>query len=78
MKTLSLKVPEKLEKKLARLAQSRGVTKSEVMRQLLERADEADTGPRRSPRHLAPDICGSVAGPGHLLSNPKHMDGFGA
>ncbi len=78
MTTVSLKVPAVLEQRLARLAKSRGASRSEVIREALERfLNEASTHPG-SCLALASDLIGSVEGPADLSHNKKRLEGFGA
>jgi Arc/MetJ-type ribon-helix-helix transcriptional regulator len=75
--TMSLKVPEVLGHRLARLAASRGASRSAVVREALERfLDEASAHPD-SCLTLASDLVGCVEGPADLSHNPKLLEGFG-
>jgi predicted DNA-binding protein len=75
--TVSLKVPAVLEQRLARLAKSRGASRSTVIREALERLlNEASTHPD-SCLALASDLIGSVEGPPDLSHNKKRLEGFG-
>jgi hypothetical protein len=78
MKTLTLKLPQELETKLAAAARRQRRTKSDVARQALEAylngGKEAGQG---AFLELAADLVGSLEGPGDLSHNPKYMDGFG-
>ena len=77
MTTMSLKVPEVLERRLARLAESRGASRSEVIREALERfLDETSAHPD-SCLALASDLIGCVEGPADLSHNKKLLEGFG-
>ena len=77
MTTVSLKVPPALEQRLARLAKSRGASRSAVIREALERLlNEASAHPD-SCLALASDLIGSVEGPADLSHNKKHLEGFG-
>ena len=77
MTTVSLKVPAALEQRLARLAKSRGASRSAVIREALERLlNEASAHPD-SCLALASDLIGSVEGPADLSHNKKHLEGFG-
>ena len=78
MITVSLKVPAVLEQRLARLAKSRGASRSAVIREALERLLlEASTHPD-SCLALASDLIGSIEGPVDLSHNKKRLEGFGA
>ena len=77
MTTVSLKVPAVLEQRLARLARSRGASRSAVIREALERLlNEASAHPD-SCLALASDLIGSVEGPADLSHNKKHLEGCG-
>ena len=78
MKTVSLKLPEGLDSKLARLAQKRCVGKSEVIRSALEiylQGPNLDDG--FSCADLAGDLAGRLEGPVDLATNPKHLRDYG-
>lgn len=78
MKSLSLKLPDNLDARLAGLARRRGISKSELVREAieghLERGAVAVPG---SIGDLARDLAGCVEGPVDLSTNPKYMNGFG-
>jgi hypothetical protein len=78
MKTVTFKLPEKLDAELEATARAEGVSKSQIMRKAIE--DRIGRKPnKKAPRayDLAKDLCGSLKGPGDLSTNPKHMKGFG-
>ena len=78
MKTLTVKVPEDLDLKLAAAAAKRGESKSDLIRTALEsivNANEAIIP--NSCLDLAKDIVGSVEGPSDLSYNKKHLNGYG-
>lgn len=79
MKVLSVKVPEALDRKITAALKRRGMQKSEVVREALERfLDEDHEARRGSFLDLAGDLVGCVKdAPVDLSSNPKHMDGYG-
>jgi len=79
MKTVSLKLTEGLERKLATKARKRGTTKSDLIRQALRVyfASEDDPTPG-SCLDLAADLFGCVEGPPDLSSNKERLEGFGA
>jgi Arc/MetJ-type ribon-helix-helix transcriptional regulator len=78
MKTISLKLPEPLETRLAAAARKTGQSRSEVVRAAL---DAYLTGSAASARQscldLAGDLAGCVDGPADLSTNPKHLKGHG-
>lgn len=80
MNTVSLKMEEKLDRRLARASKTQGVSKSEFIRRAVERAlDEAQ--PAKLPPtmlELAGDLVGCLKfGPPDLSTNPKYMEGYG-
>lgn len=79
MKTLSFKVPEALDRKLAAVVKRKGVRKSVVVREALARyLDESREVRRASFLDLAGDLLGCVkAAPPDLSSNPRRLAGFG-
>ena len=77
MTTVSLKVPAVLEQRLARLAKSRGASRSAVIREALERLLDDATAHPDSCLALASDLIGSFEGPADLSHNKKHLEGFG-
>ena len=78
MKILSLKLPDDLAEALAARAQSRGATKSEILREalvdFLAKEPERDKG---SFLDLAGDLVGRLEGPGDLSYNKKYLDNYG-
>jgi len=78
VKTVSLKLPEALDARLAAAARQRRTSKSAVVRDALETlfASRQETG-RRTCLELAADLAGCVEGPGDLSVNKKYLDGFG-
>ena len=78
MKTISLKIPEKLEARLKVVAGKQGRAKSEIVRAALEAYfdSEGEIGDA-SFLAMASDLSGVVSGPEDLSSNPEYMDGYG-
>jgi hypothetical protein len=79
MQTISLKLPEDLLAHLNNEAKARGVTKSWLVRESLEKAlrNPSPDG-TASCYDLARDLAGSVKGlPRDLADNPKYMEAFG-
>ncbi len=82
MRTLSIKVPETLDRDLTRLAERRGVSKSVLVRDAMgdlvarERSG-ADRPPAGSFLARAEDLAGCVDGPEDLSSNKEYLDGYG-
>lgn len=78
MKTISLKLPEATDAKLASAAQQTGKTRSEVAREALDAYLENGRKKRvASAYELSQDLAGSVRGPGDLSTNKKYMRGYG-
>lgn len=79
MKTLSFKVPEALDRRLAAVVKRRGVGKSVVVREALARyLEDANEVRRGSFLDLAGDLLGCVKNArADLSSNPRHLAGFG-
>jgi len=77
MKALSLKLPDALDRRLDSAVARRGVTKSVLVREALERyLDSSETAEARSILDLAGDLVGCIEGPRDLSSNPKYLDGL--
>lgn len=74
LKTMTIKVPEALSAKVARIAKKRGSTRSEVVREALQ---AYEGGERPSFAEAAARFLGAAKGPGDLSTNPKHMKGYG-
>jgi hypothetical protein len=78
MKTLSVKLPDGLNAKLAAAARQRKTTKSTVVRKALEAVFRNDRKPQRgSALDLAGDLAGCVEGPGDLSVNKAYFKTFG-
>jgi hypothetical protein len=80
MTTISVKIPESLKLRMETESNRRGLSKSRLIREALERAftaRKAEAG--TTVFDLTKDLCGTVTGgPRDLSSNPKHLDGYGA
>ena len=78
MKTLSLKLPARLDAMLRAAVQGRHKAKSDLVREALENylANSVRGGPV-SFAALTDDLAGKIKGPRDLSSNPRHLDGFG-
>ncbi|MFQ5903768.1 MAG: ribbon-helix-helix protein, CopG family [Candidatus Binatia bacterium] len=78
MKTISLKLTESLDKKLAKAAAKRVASKSAVVREALESYIQNEKTPQQgSCLELAQDLIGCVEGPRDLSFHEKHTKGFG-
>ena len=79
MQTISLKLPDALLAQLETEAKTRRVTKSQLVRESLEKALRSPSRPGAASCYdLARDLAGSLKGlPKDLAHNPKYMKGFG-
>jgi hypothetical protein len=79
MQTISLKLPDDLLAQLEIEAKARRVTKSQLVRDSLEKALRKQSATSAlSCYDLSRDLAGSVKGlPKDLADNPKYMDDFG-
>ena len=79
MRTISLKTPHAVFRKLESEARRRRVTKSQLVRANLEQAlAEGKEGARVSCYDLARDLAGKVKGlPKDLATNPAYLKEFG-
>jgi predicted transcriptional regulator len=79
MRSISLKLPSEMFRKLEQLAQQQRQSKSEIVRGALAdllNGEQAGARPS-SALDRAGDLVGCAAGPGDLSTNPKYMEGFG-
>lgn len=78
MKVLSVKVPEKLAGRLSSTARKQRVSKSELIRSLLERGLESMDEDPPSAYDLMKDGVGIVSsGHSDLATDERHLKGFG-
>lgn len=79
MKTLSLKIPEQLERRIEHEVARRRIAKSVLVREALEKhlAGASAKGKKASFLDLAGDLIGKYSGPGDLSTNTKYMKDFG-
>jgi plasmid stability protein len=79
MTTLTLKLPQSLDRALSIRARKQNRTKSALARQALEQMlSEAPREGRVTVADLAGDLIGKLAGgPPDLSHNKRHMKGFG-
>lgn len=75
MRAPTIKLPEPLDGKLTAIAKRRHMTRAKALREALDAFDKQSASP--TVASLAGDLIGSLQGPGDLLSNPKHMAGYG-
>jgi hypothetical protein len=77
--TMSLKISPALESKIAADARARRVSKSQIVRELLEKHYKSNGKKRRRTfGELAGHLIGVAEGPPDLSSNPKYMEGYGS
>ena len=75
MKTLTVKVPEELDLKLAAVAAKRGESKSHLIRTAINSILNASEAVNlNSCLDMAKDLVGSVEGPSDLSCNKKHLN----
>ncbi len=76
VKTISVKLTEPVANWLALRAKETKRTRSEIVREALER-ERSQKREAKSCHDFMEDVCGSFKGPPDLSTNPKHMEGFG-
>lgn len=74
MRTISIKLPEELDRALTELAKRCNASRSALLRQALEAFTKRQV---RSVLEAAGDLAGSLDGPKDLSSAFKHMKGYG-
>jgi hypothetical protein len=75
---MSVKLSPALAKAVRKLAQSRGVSMSAVIREAIERYLAINACPKEgSFLAVAKDFAGCVEGPTDLASNDEHLAGYG-
>lgn len=77
MQPISVKLPGNTRRRLDAAASRRGVPRSELVRQAVERMLAEDAGFRPVVADLVADLVGTVDGPADLSTSPEHMAGFG-
>jgi predicted transcriptional regulator len=78
MTVVTCKLPEKLNAQLEGIARQRRVSKSEIVRQALERhLNEPRNGRQVRAIDLVKRLKGSVKGARDLATNPKYLEDFG-
>lgn len=75
MRAPAINLPEPLDDKLTVIAKRRHTTRAKALCEALDVLDRQTAKP--TVASLAADLIGSLDGPGDLLSNPKHMAGYG-
>jgi predicted transcriptional regulator len=74
MRTVSFKLPERLDDALTELARQRRSSRSVLAREALEALAK---GKRRSVTAAVDELVKPLGGPSDLSTNPKHMAGYG-
>ncbi|HKC25391.1 MAG TPA: ribbon-helix-helix protein, CopG family [Thermoanaerobaculia bacterium] len=77
MRTVSLKIPDELNTKLAAAAHRRGWTKSELVRRAVAKFLPAAEPGEDGFLERAGELIGCVDGPPDLSTNPRHLRGYG-
>jgi Arc/MetJ-type ribon-helix-helix transcriptional regulator len=78
MKTISVKIPVSLDRRLQEQATKAGMNKSEVLRRALELyLVKNRKGPKESVAVLAEDLAGCFQGPTDLATSAEHLDEYG-
>ena len=74
MRTISIKLPEDLDRKLSTLAKRQHTSRSAVVREALEAYAQ-----RQPPTllELAGDLVGCIHGPTDLATSETYMEGYG-
>ena len=79
MKTLSLKIPETRDQRIALEVARRKISKSALVREAIEPHLAMPSGLRKPQGFLdlAGDLVGRKKGPGDLSTNAKYLNDFG-
>ena len=77
MTTISLKISEALERRLAQIAKAQGKSRSAVVREAVEKYAAQKSPQPGSCLDIASDLLGSGVGPADLSTNKKHTKGYG-
>ena len=79
MPTITCKIPEKLDEEMEAVAEKRGISKSEFVREAIEhKLEQQKKQVKRSAYDVMKEACGIIkGGPRELATTPKHMKGFG-
>ena len=79
MTTITLKLPEALERRLVSISRKRGRSKSQIVREALEQALTNNVSVREQPScyDLVSDLISPCQGPRDLSTNPKYLKGYG-
>jgi len=78
MATLTVKLPDALQARLAEAVRRRGSNRSAWVRDAIEAALAEDRGTKKgSALDQAVDLAGCVTGPADLSHGKRHLRGFG-
>lgn len=78
MVTITMKLPEALAARVEQEAKRRNTTKSQFVRECVERTlAGSPSGASPSFHDLAQDKCGCLRGPRDLATNPRYLEGYG-
>lgn len=78
MKTISLKLSDSFDTQLTLIARQKGVSKSALVREALERFLRTNGNEEKgSALALAEDLAGCLEGPEDLSVNKEYLQGFG-
>ncbi|MGZ8920291.1 MAG: ribbon-helix-helix protein, CopG family [Limisphaerales bacterium] len=77
MSTISLKLPDLLAKRIETEAKESGRSKSEVVRDALEKSFRSKGKKRPTFYEMTSHLAGSGKGPGDLSTNKKHLSDYG-
>lgn len=77
MKTLCLKLPEAMAASLAAVAHKRSLSKSAVVRAILEESLGHEKSTNGSCLDIAADLAGGSAGPHDLSTRKEYLKGYG-
>lgn len=77
MRTISVKLPQRLDDALSDLALRRAASRSALVREALEALEALATSPHRSVTAAVDDHIATVDGPADLSTNPEQMIGYG-
>lgn len=79
MKTVSLKVPDDVDARMAAEAKRVGLSRSALIREAIEeRLKRSPTGGAENFLARALDLVGCVEGPEDLSCNEKHLEEYGS
>jgi predicted transcriptional regulator len=74
MRTISVKLSERLDVALSDLARRRKSSRSALVREAVE---ALATGTRHSVTAVVDELVGTLDGPPDLSTNPRHLTGYG-